>query len=95
MTTTYRKLPGLVEAQQVPDTSMTATFQELSAVAEWAGGKVNMYVATATGQPAMLITIPSYDGPLLAFHGDYIVKDGENISVVKPEVFAQTFVAAE
>jgi len=91
---TYRKLPGLVEAKQVPDTSGTATSAELTEVALWSGGAAQVYIK-APQVAATLLRIPTLDGTLLAFAGDWIVKDGERFSVESEEQFAQSFVAAE
>lgn len=94
MTLTYRKLPGLVEAQQVPDINDLATRTELVAVALWAGGVVQTFIDEER-HSASLIKIPTLDGPLLAFAGDYIVKDGERLTIESAETFAAQYVAAE
>lgn len=91
---TYRKLPGLVEAKLVPDTNTTATTDELTEVATWSGGTVQFYI-DADKRSAALIRIPTLEGLLLAFAGDYIVKDGERFSIESPETFAAQYVAAE
>lgn len=89
----YRKLPGLVEAQSVPDINTTATHTELMTVAVWCGGTVQTYIEDK--QAKALVKIPTLEGPLLAFPGDFIVKDGERFSVEAPETFAAQYVAAE
>lgn len=94
MTLTYRKLPGLVEAQLVPDTSGVSTTAELTEVAIWSGGTIQFYI-DAEKRSASLIKIPTLEGPLLAFAGDYIVKDGERVTIESPEAFAAQYVAAE
>jgi hypothetical protein len=35
------------------------------------------------------------EGPLLAFAGDFIVKDGDRLTVEDPDTFAAQYVAAE
>lgn len=94
MTLTYRKLPGLVEAQVVPDTNTVATTAELTAVALWSGGTIQFYI-DADKRSASLIKIPTLEGTLLAFAGDYIVKDGDRITIESAETFAAQYVAAE
>jgi hypothetical protein len=94
MNITYRKLPGLVEAQQVPDVQGTATVAELAEVALWAGGQVQTFIDTDR-QAASLIRIPTLEGALLAFASDFIVKDGDSITAVSADAFAAQYVAAE
>lgn len=90
---TYRKLPGLVNAESVPDINEQATRAELEIIAGWCGGTIQTFIEDK--QAKALIKIPTLEGPLLAFAGDFIVKDGERITVEDPETFASQYVAAE
>jgi hypothetical protein len=82
----FRKKPVVIEARQ-----LGIDYDEDCAIVAWCGGR-----AVGEGYEPYILSIGTLEGPMLAQHGDWIIKgvQGE-FYPCKPDIFAETYEAVD